>query len=103
MNTHELPDQDPELRRLLRESDAAPGLRPGFRAAVWRRIEDGDASPVWSPAALWRLLTGPRWALATLALAMLVGAVLGSQSATDASRHHAQERYVSVIAPWQQR
>ena len=102
MNTPSSSENDPALRELLRSSHPAPELRAGFRSDVWRRIESGgeEESALGWITSLWRTLAMPRWAFAAMAMAMLGGAWFGT---TVSSRQQAQERYVSLMAPWQQR
>lgn len=105
MNLPDLPEQDARLRDLLRQSHPAPGLRPGFRGGVWRRLEtsgEEESIGAWV-ASTWRALLTPRWAFATLVLAMFGGTYLGTSGAENTSRLRAQERYVSSVVPWQQR
>ncbi len=105
MNLSNLPEQDARLRDLLRHSHPAPGLHPEFKGEVWRRLEtsgEEESLGAWI-ASTWQALLTPRWAFATLVLAMLGGTYLGTSGAANTSRLRAQERYVSSVAPWQQR
>ena len=105
MNLSDFPEQDARLRDLLRQSHPAPGLHPGFKGGVWRRLEtsgEEESLGAWI-ASTWRVLLTHRWAFATLVLAMFGGTYLGTSGAANASQLRAQERYVSSVAPWQQR
>ena len=101
------PDQnpeDPKLSRTLRSARPEPTLPPRFQEGVWRRIVETelpvcDARPVSWLDALVALVLRPRFALATVALLICAGAVLGVREAGQTARHDAQARYVAAVAP----
>ena len=95
---------DARLSALLRESRTAPALPPRFQEGVWRRIEEADA-PVKFPGgiawldALAALILRPRLALATAAMLMVAGALLGVRDGRQMARQDAQARYLAAVAP----
>ena len=95
---------DAKLGALLRESRVSPELPPRFQEGVWRRIEEADA-PVKSTAgiawvdALAALVLRPRLALATDAVLMVAGALLGVRDGSQSAHHDAQARYLAAVAP----
>ncbi len=89
----------------MRESRPAPPLPPRFQESVWRRIERGEApAPVslslraWLEGCIERLLL-PRFALASLALLLLAGALTGVLASAGMAKQQAQERYLAAVAP----
>ena len=96
---------DAKLGALLRESRVAPALPPRFQENVWRRIEDAEAPVVpstsrlsWLDALAARVLR-PRFALATVTVLIVAGALLGVRDGSQIARQDAQARYVAVVAP----
>lgn len=86
---------------LLRDSRSSPPLPPRFQENVWRRIEDAAApakTESWLDA-LAVLILRPRFAVATAAVLMFAGVLLGTLEGSQAARHDAQDRYVAYIAP----
>ena len=88
---------DARLSALLRAARPAPALPPRFQEDVWRRIE---AAPVTVPAAHWletlaAWILRPRHAVATAALLLLAGAMLGAPEGSQAVRQDAQARYLA--------
>lgn len=91
------------IHELLRSARPSPPLPPGFRDAVWRRI-DRLAATDEPPPARWLLvlasrLLHPRWALGGLACALVLGASLGFSEGRRIARDTAQARYVAAVAP----
>jgi len=96
-------DQDEaRLRAVLRESRPAPSLPPRFQEGVWRRIEgdEGNKSADSFPwlEALIRHVLRPRLALATVALLVLFGALLGVREGAELARQADQARYLDAVA-----
>ena len=94
-------DED-RLDALLRESRSVPSLPPRFQESVWRRIEgtERDRSVdrfAWVEALLQQVLR-PRLALATLAVLMLGGVLLGVREGAESARHADQARYLESVA-----
>jgi hypothetical protein len=95
---------DAKLGALLRESRVSPALPPRFQEGVWRRIEEADA-PVKSTGgiawldALAALVLRPRLALATAAVLMVAGALLGVRDGSQMAHQDAQARYLAAVAP----
>lgn len=90
------------LDALLRESRSAPSLPPRFQEGVWRRIESGEQDVStdnfpWLEVLLQRVLR-PRLALATLAVLMLGGVLLGVREGAESARHADQARYLESVA-----
>jgi len=104
MDTKPEPNQDP-LRDLLRECRARPPLAANFQQAVWCRIECAEASAAAMPSSTnWlerciETLLLPRFALAALALMLVVGGFTGLAAGTGHAREQAQARYLSAVAP----
>ena len=99
------PPDDRRLRAVLRESWPALPLPPRFQESVWRRIEN-RATPAtrmpspfaWLERWVERLLL-PRFALASLAIFLVAGGLMGVVHSTGAAKQQAQDRYLSVVAP----
>ena len=97
---------DAKLSTLLREASrpAGPALPPRFQENVWRRIEDAEA-PVPSTSrlswldALAALVLRPRFALATVAVLIVAGALLGVRDGGQIARRDAQTQYLAAVAP----
>jgi hypothetical protein len=84
------------LSALLRAARPAPALPPRFQENVWRRIEAAPAPAAahWlERLAAWILR--PRHALATAALLLLAGVMLGAHEGSLAVRQDAQARYLA--------
>ncbi len=98
---------DPELSTLLRQSQPAPSLPPGFQEAVWQRIdrakEDHDRA-VANYGFLVRLaetLLRPRFAVATLSAILAFGLLAGAWAGQGHALTAARARYVASVVPWQ--
>ena len=104
MNKENINPSDTKLGALLRASRVSPALPPRFHEGVWRRIEEADA-PVKSTAgitwldALVTLVLRPRLALATAAVLIVAGALLGVRDGNLMAHHDAQARYLAAVAP----
>ena len=106
MNKENINPDDARLGALLREASrtAGPELPPRFQEGVWRRIEEA-AAPVKAPGgiawldALAALVLRPRLALATAAVLMVAGAMLGVRDGNQMAHQDAQARYLAVVAP----
>lgn len=102
MNTPNQTEDNGPLQTLLRASRPQPALPPRFQESVWRRIEQGEVrtrTPGWIDA-LAGLMLKPRFAVATVAVVLLAGTLLGSMNGQAHVRHAAQDRYVaSVVMP----
>lgn len=104
MNPQSLEPGDARLRNLLREARPAPPLPPGFQNAVWRRIERVKAAHETTSLAAWfdqcaTWILRPRWALATVAVVLLIGTTIGVMDGSGASKQAAQMRYLSAVSP----
>lgn len=102
MNEVNQQQDEARLRVLLHESRSSPSLPPRFQEGVWRRIEgtERDRSAdnfAWLEALLQRVLR-PRLALATVAVLILFGALLGVREGVDSARHADQARYLEAVA-----
>lgn len=95
------PDQDPLRQVLLRSWTVSPKATPGFRGAVWARIEARRRMPAtwggWLKLNLARVAT---FAIAGIALAGVSGGVLGARK-TEYERELSIQRYVATIDPHQ--
>ena len=95
---------DTRLGALLRESRVSTALPPRFQEGVWRRIEDSAAPVKTTGGIVWldalaALVLRPRLALATAAVLMVAGALLGVRSGNQMARQDAQARYLAAVAP----
>ncbi len=95
---------DAKLGTLLRASRVAPSLPPRFQEGVWRRIEDPAAPAKTTGGIVWldalaALVLRPRLALATAAVLMVAGALLGVRNGSQMARQDAQARYLAAVAP----
>ena len=97
-NTH---IEDATLAGLLREARSSSSLPPRFQQNVWRRIETAhelDTPATWLDL-LATLILRPKLAVATVAMLMLAGIMLGSIEGSKAVRQDAQARYIASVAP----
>jgi hypothetical protein len=104
MNNENIHSADAKLGMLLRASRVSPVLPPRFRENVWRRIEDAEAPAPSAPGLSWLdalagLVLRPRFALATVTMLIVAGALLGVRDGGQIARHDAQARYLAVVAP----
>ena len=95
---------DAKLGALLRESRVSPALPPRFQEGVWRRIEDASAPAKATGGIAWldalaALVLRPRLAMATAAVLMVAGALLGVRNGSQMAHQDAQARYLAVVAP----
>jgi len=101
------PNQNPEdanLDRALRSARPEPSLPPRFQEGVWRRIAEAESPMREAASASWldalaAFVMKPRFALATAAVLILAGTLLGVREASQTARHEAQARYVAAVAP----
>ena len=92
---------DARLGGLLRAARLAPGLPPGFRNLVWRRIETAEArasQPTWVEAVLAWLLR-PRLAIATALVLVIAGAAVGAAQGTRSADELSKILYVNSVSP----
>jgi hypothetical protein len=104
MNNETHPPDDARLHALLHASRPLPELPAGFHGAVWRRIKcspsrNRSASPVeWLDiAAAW--LVRPRFALAGIAVLLVVGASIGLAQGNSLANELAKQRYIASVGP----
>jgi hypothetical protein len=95
---------DARLGALLRESRVSPALPPRFQEGVWRRIEEAAAPAKVTGGITWldalvTLVLRPRLAMATAAVLMVAGALLGVRDGNQMAHQDAQARYLAVVAP----
>ncbi|MGA2240578.1 MAG: hypothetical protein ABSH11_00855 [Verrucomicrobiota bacterium] len=95
---------DARLGALLRNSRVSPTLPPRFREGVWRRIEETAAPAKATGGITWldalaALVLRPRLAVATAAVLMVAGALLGVRDGNQMAHQDAQARYLAVVAP----
>ena len=95
---------DLKLGALLRASRASPALPPRFHEGVWRRIEKAAAPAKSNGGIAWldalaALVLRPRLALATAAVLMVAGALLGVRDGNQMAHQDAQARYLAAVAP----
>ncbi|PAW78512.1 MAG: hypothetical protein B9S32_06195 [Verrucomicrobia bacterium Tous-C9LFEB] len=97
------PTPDP-LDALLKQSRPQVTLPTRFQAEVWQRIADRETASPWAPLRAWMeewsaVLMRPRYALALMAVTILVGAGT-AQLTTRPDPATMQARYVSLIDPY---
>jgi hypothetical protein len=95
---------DVRLGALLREARVSPTLPPRFREGVWRRIEEASAPAKVTGGVTWldalaALVLCPRLAMATAAVLMVAGALLGVRDGSQMAHQDAQARYLAAVAP----
>ena len=95
---------DARLGTLLRESRVSPALPPRFQEGVWRRIEEAEAPARATGGLGWMnalaaLVLRPRFALATAAVLIVAGTLLGVRDGSQMAKQDAQARYLAVVAP----
>jgi hypothetical protein len=104
MNKENINPDDTRFSALLRASRPAPALPPRFQEGVWRRIEEA-AAPIQSNGsiawldALAALVLRPRFALATVTVLIVAGALLGVRTGSQVAHQDAQARYLAAVAP----
>ena len=91
------------LRRLVRQARPTGALPPDFAAAVWRRIEQRQATTdsrwqQWLTQAA-AFLSEPRHVMATLAAALFLGALMGLIQGWQQSEDLARQRYLTAVRP----
>ena len=79
-------------------------MPPRFQEGVWRRIEEAAAPAKSNSGIAWldalaALVLRPRLALATAAVLMVAGALLGVRDGNQMARQDAQARYLAAVAP----
>ena len=92
---------DAKLSGLLRQSRSSPSLPPRFQENVWRRIEDSEAvtkPDTWLDA-LAALLLRPRFAVVTVTVLVIAGALLGVREGNQMAQKDAQSQYIAAVAP----
>jgi hypothetical protein len=91
------------LRHLVRQARPSGALPPDFAAAVWRRIEQSQATTDrrwqhWLTEAA-AFLCEPRHALATLGAVLFLGALTGLIQGWQQSEDLARQRYLTAVRP----
>jgi len=104
MKNENINPEDARLGALLRESRVAPALPPRFQEGVWRRIEEAEAPARAAGGIAWlealaALVLRPRFALATAAVLIVAGVLLGAREGGQMAKQDAQARYLAVVAP----
>jgi len=99
MKEDKLVPGDAKLTGLLRSGRPSAAVPPGFRDAVWRRIEKGDQRSVGWVERLAQLFLTPRLAMATAAAVILLAAGAGAVRGISAGERQAMHRYVASVDP----
>jgi hypothetical protein len=93
--------EDAKLSALFHRTRTTPELPPRFQENVWRRIEAAEPAETsfsWLDALINRLLR-PRFAVATLAIVIVLGSLAGAHEGKQDVRQNAQARYLASVAP----
>jgi hypothetical protein len=90
---------DPKLTALLRSGRPGAELPPGFRDAVWRRIEKGEQVSPGFVERLARLFSTPRLATVAVTVVVLVAAGVGAVRGMHKGEQQARDRYVASVDP----
>jgi|SRR5208282_335310 len=95
---------DAKLSTLLRTSRPATALPPRFHEGVWRRIEEASAPAKVTGGITWldalaTLVLRPRLAMATAAVLIVAGTLLGVRDGSQRAHQNAQARYLAAVAP----
>lgn len=112
MKTNEQGNSDEALRRVLKEWRTDAPLPPGFQQSVWFRIERSERAPVSIGALLsatinhllGRMLSRPGYAVAYVAVLLVIGATAGwihAGQETHRVKNELGERYVRLMDPYQ--
>jgi len=104
MNQENINPEDIKLSTLLRSSRVAPALPPRFQEGVWRRIEEAESPVKFAGNLTWldalaALVLRPRFALATAAVLVVAGTLLGVREGSQMANQAAQTRYLAAVAP----
>jgi hypothetical protein len=90
---------DPKLSGLLRSSRPGVELPPGFRDAVWRRIEKGEQRPAGFLERLAQMFLTPRLAMAAVTAVVVLAAGVGAVRGVEKGERQARDRYVASVDP----
>lgn len=102
MNSREDNKADDALSALLHTARPVPEVPADFAHAVWRRIEQTEASERagWGWLDRWvEWLIRPRMAMAGLALVVVISGAAGMMSGTAVARQTALHRYLAAVSP----
>jgi hypothetical protein len=108
MKSHQTPEDERSLRRVLEEWKVNTPLPLRFQEDVWSRIEQAERHPEPSTGVLLLRLVGeifgrPRFALAYVALLLALGVVGGVWAAQLKTSHldsNMRLRYVQAVDPF---
>lgn len=97
-------NEDHELRMLLQQSRPTLPLPPGFKDAVWRRLQAQEKKSLASNLSNWldqlaEWALRPRWAIAGLTLFLVTGSFWGTLDGMAIAKQNAQARYLMSVAP----
>jgi hypothetical protein len=100
MKEDKLESGDAKLTELLRSGRPGTDLPPGFRDAVWRRIEKGDQrSTRGLLERLAQLLLRPRLATVAVTIVLAGAAGVGAVRGIQKGERQARDRYVASVDP----
>ena len=99
MNEDNVQPEDPRLNALVRSSRPSAELRPGFRDAVWRRIEKAELPRHGMLEQMARWFLSPRLATAAVMLVMVVAGGAGALRGIQKGDRLARDRYVASVDP----
>ena len=90
---------DAKLTALLRSGRPCAELAPGFRDAVWRRIEKGDQRSAGLVERLAKLFLTPRLATVAVTVVVVLAAGVGAVRGIHKGEQQARDRYVALVDP----
>ncbi len=108
MKSHQTPEDDEPLRRVLRQWTVDVPLPPRFQEQVWPRIDRVESqreTTLWLSFSRWLevVLPRPRFALSYVAILLAVGVVAGAwaaQARTSQVETELSMRYVQSVDPY---
>ena len=99
MKEYKLEPGDAKLTALLRAGRPSAGVPPGFRDAVWRRIEKSEQRSAGLVERLAQLFVTPRLATVAVTIVVVVAAGVGTVRGIQKGEQEARDRYVASVDP----
>jgi hypothetical protein len=99
MKDDNIEPDDAKLTTLLRSGRPGAELRPGFRDAVWRRVEKDQEPSVSIVERLAQWFLTPRLATVAVTAVVLLAAGVGAVHGMHRGERQARDRYVASVDP----